>query len=184
MACPRRSYSAAGGRPITPQSVVLRNHSSSGSGQFRASSAAASRRSWREGFSCWDQFVAMLFCQMGGANSPREICGGLATATGKLVHLGLHQAQLAPLGRREYPSALAALSDGVRGATEELPRSGCHKSAASASSIHFEVWILRSLSCALRCLIGRGFDVPRARSNCTANWITSLFTLLGLGNRR
>ena len=29
---------------------------------------------------------------MGGANSLREICGGLATATGKLVHLGLHQA--------------------------------------------------------------------------------------------
>ena len=45
-----------------------------------------------KGFSCWDQFVAMLFCQIGGANSLREICGGLATATGKLVHLGLHQA--------------------------------------------------------------------------------------------
>ena len=45
-----------------------------------------------KGFGCWDQFVAMLFCQMGGAHSLREICGGLATATGKLVHLGLHQA--------------------------------------------------------------------------------------------
>lgn len=45
-----------------------------------------------KGFSCWDQFVAMLFCQMGGANSLREICGGLATAMGKLVHLGLRQA--------------------------------------------------------------------------------------------
>jgi hypothetical protein len=22
-----------------------------------------------KGFSCWDQFVAMMFCQMGGANS-------------------------------------------------------------------------------------------------------------------
>jgi hypothetical protein len=42
-----------------------------------------------KGFSCWDQFVAMLFCQMGSANSLREICGALATATGKLVHLGL-----------------------------------------------------------------------------------------------
>jgi hypothetical protein len=30
-----------------------------------------------KGFSCWEQFVAMLFCQMGGANSLREICGGL-----------------------------------------------------------------------------------------------------------
>src|SRR5205807_2867137 len=45
-----------------------------------------------KGFSCWDQFVAMLFCQMGGANSLREICGGLATSMGKLVHLGLRQA--------------------------------------------------------------------------------------------
>jgi hypothetical protein len=42
-----------------------------------------------KGFSCWDQFVAMLFCQMGAAHSLREICGGLATALGKLVHLGL-----------------------------------------------------------------------------------------------
>lgn len=42
-----------------------------------------------KGFSCWDQFVAMLFCQMGAAHSLREICGGLATAFGKLIHLGL-----------------------------------------------------------------------------------------------
>jgi len=45
-----------------------------------------------KGFSCWDQFVAMLFCQMGAAHSLREICGGLATALGKLVHLGLRSA--------------------------------------------------------------------------------------------
>jgi len=45
-----------------------------------------------KGFSCWDQFVAMLFCQMGAAHSLREICGGLGTAMGKLVHLGLRQA--------------------------------------------------------------------------------------------
>lgn len=62
----------------------------------RASFARAVRQHQAErgakGFGCWDQFVAMLFCQMGGANSLREICGGLATAMGKLVHLGLHQA--------------------------------------------------------------------------------------------
>ncbi len=45
-----------------------------------------------KGFSCWEQLVAMLFCQMGAANSLREICGGLATALGKLVHLGLRHA--------------------------------------------------------------------------------------------
>jgi hypothetical protein len=45
-----------------------------------------------KGFACWDQFVAMLYAQMAGANSLREICGGLATALGKLSHLGMKQA--------------------------------------------------------------------------------------------
>jgi hypothetical protein len=45
-----------------------------------------------KGFRCWDQFVAMLFCQLGGAHSLREICGGLATALGKLNHLGIREA--------------------------------------------------------------------------------------------
>lgn len=44
------------------------------------------------GFSCWGQFVAMLFCQLGQARSLREICGGLACSEGKLRHLGLPQA--------------------------------------------------------------------------------------------
>lgn len=34
----------------------------------------------------------MLFCQFGSANSLREISGGLATALGKLVHLGVKAA--------------------------------------------------------------------------------------------
>jgi len=62
----------------------------------RAAFAQAVRQHQAErgakGFSCWEQFVAMLFCQMGAAHSLREICGGLATAMGKLVHLGLRQA--------------------------------------------------------------------------------------------
>jgi hypothetical protein len=41
------------------------------------------------GFTCWGQFVAMLFCQLGHAKSLREICGGLAATEGKLRHLGL-----------------------------------------------------------------------------------------------
>jgi len=45
-----------------------------------------------KGFSCWTQFVAMLFCQLGQAHSLREICGGLATSFGKLRHLGLNSA--------------------------------------------------------------------------------------------
>ena len=45
-----------------------------------------------KGFRSWDQFVAMLFCQLGSANSLREICGGLSTALGRVVHLGLREA--------------------------------------------------------------------------------------------
>jgi Domain of unknown function (DUF4372)/Transposase DDE domain len=40
------------------------------------------------GFSSWDQFVAMLFAQVGRAHSLREICGGLASCEGRLAHLG------------------------------------------------------------------------------------------------
>lgn len=40
------------------------------------------------GFRCWDQFVAMLFCQLGRAQSLREICGGLTSCEGRLAHLG------------------------------------------------------------------------------------------------
>ncbi len=45
-----------------------------------------------KGFRCWDQFVSMMFCQLAGANSLREICGGLSTALGKLTHLGMKEA--------------------------------------------------------------------------------------------
>jgi hypothetical protein len=44
------------------------------------------------GFSCWGQFLAMLFCQLGQAQSLREICGGLACCEGKLRHLGVPEA--------------------------------------------------------------------------------------------
>jgi len=45
-----------------------------------------------KGFSCWEQFVAMMFCQLGQANSLREICGGLASCFGKARHLGIQEA--------------------------------------------------------------------------------------------
>ena len=44
------------------------------------------------GFRCWDQFIAMLFCQLAQVSSLREVCDGLASCQGKLRHLGLHQA--------------------------------------------------------------------------------------------
>jgi len=38
------------------------------------------------------QFVAMLFCQLGRADSLREICNGLGCCLGRLVHLGIGKA--------------------------------------------------------------------------------------------
>jgi hypothetical protein len=47
---------------------------------------------YSKGFACWDQFVAMLFCQLAQAHSLREICGGLASCLGKMAHLGVSEA--------------------------------------------------------------------------------------------
>ncbi len=44
---------------------------------------------YSKGFKSWDQFVAMLFCQVAQAKSLREISGGLACCMGKLRHLGV-----------------------------------------------------------------------------------------------
>ena len=45
-----------------------------------------------KGFTCWTQLVSMLFCQLGRADSLREICNGLACCLGRLVHLGVGKA--------------------------------------------------------------------------------------------
>jgi len=45
-----------------------------------------------KGMTCWSQFVALLFCHLGGARSLREIIGGLAASEGKLQHLGIDRA--------------------------------------------------------------------------------------------
>jgi hypothetical protein len=43
------------------------------------------------GFNSWTQLVAMLFCQLAKADSLREICQGLKSSSGKLLHLGVTQ---------------------------------------------------------------------------------------------
>ena len=45
-----------------------------------------------KGFASWDQFVAMMFCQLAQAKSLREIESGLRSCEGKIRHLGLEQA--------------------------------------------------------------------------------------------
>jgi hypothetical protein len=56
---------------------------------FQRAVAATKAERHARGFTCWGQFVAMLFCQLGRAHSLREICGGLASCEGKLAHLGI-----------------------------------------------------------------------------------------------
>ncbi|MBM3787109.1 MAG: DUF4372 domain-containing protein [Acidobacteria bacterium] len=77
-----------------------------------------------KGFTCWTQFVSMLFCQLGWADSLWEICNGLACSQGRrlwfsqtpklLIRWALVQT------RRAFGPPLTALDgvfDAVRGAT-------------------------------------------------------------------
>jgi hypothetical protein len=57
--------------------------------QFQQAVAKHQAERHARGFTCWGQFVAMLFCQLGAARSLREICNGLAASEGKLRHLGI-----------------------------------------------------------------------------------------------
>lgn len=56
--------------------------------EFQQAVVATKAERHARGFTCWDQFVAMVFCQLGRAHSLREICGGLASCEGRLAHLG------------------------------------------------------------------------------------------------
>ena len=95
-----------------------------------------------KGFSCWEQFVAMLFCQMGGAHL-REICG-FSDRDGEAGALGFASStDSLDSGLCQYSSALAALSACVRGFAQELPSVGCHEKvslsfqASASKSGHF-----------------------------------------------
>ena len=57
--------------------------------EFDAAVARTGAEKCSKGFSCWDQFVAMSFCQLASAKSLREITQGLASCEGRLRHLGL-----------------------------------------------------------------------------------------------
>ncbi len=60
--------------------------------EFAAAVARTGAEARTKGFSCWDQFVAMSFCQLTQAKSLREIEQGLACCEGRLRHLGLEEA--------------------------------------------------------------------------------------------
>lgn len=61
-------------------------------GEFYRAVAETKAERGAKGFTCWQQFVGMLFCQLGQAHSLREICGGLASCLGKMKHLGIESA--------------------------------------------------------------------------------------------
>lgn len=61
-------------------------------GEFYRAVTETGAEKGAKGFTCWQQFVGMLFCQIGQAHSLREICGGLASCLGKLKHLGIDNA--------------------------------------------------------------------------------------------
>ena len=60
--------------------------------QFQHSVKACRAERYTKGFTCWEQFVAMLFCQLAQAHSLREICDGLSCCLGKLIHVGVREA--------------------------------------------------------------------------------------------
>jgi len=57
--------------------------------EFLRSVAELEAEKGAKGFRCWEQLVCMLFCHLASADSLREICGGLASSMGKMVHLGI-----------------------------------------------------------------------------------------------
>ena len=57
--------------------------------EFQRAVVATQAERHARGFTCWGQFVAMLFCQLAGAHSLREISYGLRSCEGKLSHLGI-----------------------------------------------------------------------------------------------
>jgi hypothetical protein len=60
--------------------------------EFRRAVRELGTENHAKGFQSWDQFVAMLFCQLAQAKSLREITSGLRSCVGKLSHLGLGEA--------------------------------------------------------------------------------------------
>lgn len=65
-------------------SLIDRNH-------FAGMVKAMDAEKHAKGFTCWGQFVAMMFCQLAQAKSLREIVQGLQSCEGKLRHLGVEE---------------------------------------------------------------------------------------------
>ena len=60
--------------------------------EFAALVKATKAERHARGFTCWTQFVAMMFSHLAHADSLRIICNGLSSCLGKLKHLGISEA--------------------------------------------------------------------------------------------
>lgn len=57
--------------------------------EFRQAVKQTNAERHARGFASWDHFVAMLYCQLGDAQSLREIVGGLSSCEGRLEQVGM-----------------------------------------------------------------------------------------------
>ena len=77
------------------------------------------------GFTCWGQFVAMLFCQLGRAQSLREICRRPGGQPRQAAASGLVRRSAAlDAGLRKPATPLADLRNRLSAAAGEVPRRG------------------------------------------------------------
>src|SRR5437868_13814252 len=97
-------------------------------GEFEAAVREHKAERHARGFSSWGQFIAMLFCQLGHAQSLREICGGLAASEGKLRHLGLPEAPR-PLntGLCQRKAPLAVVPDRIPSIARQMRDAGARQ---------------------------------------------------------
>jgi hypothetical protein len=95
------------------------------------------------GVTCWGQFVAMLFCQLGRAHSLREICGGLASCEGKLSHLGITAPKRASLAYANAHRPWQLYEQRFYRLLDRCRTGPSHGPASSASSTSWSVWTRR-----------------------------------------
>jgi len=123
-----------------------------------------------KGFSCWSQFVSMMFCQLAQAKSLREIVDGLACCEGKLVWRPHQNVPRCPTLTAVGPgNCLKRFSiQSWKWLGHRRPLSAC------ASRISFSAWTPPSSSFAWRCSTGRSIARPREPSSCMCCLITTV----------
>jgi len=109
-----------------------------------------------KGFTCWEQFVAMLFCQLGQAHSLREICGGLATCLGKVKHLGIKDAPcLFYLILCERAQTLATLWEDILSTLKQMQTPGKGKEEIPVQEQTLQSWRINYWPLSLHLRLGQ-----------------------------